>query len=127
MRFRAAGGPSRERPCAFERRAGRAVSVVELAIAGALSLLGLRSLWKWARRPLQDGTVVDHLLFALFATGRVGLWFAFAGIFVLYALTSVDGRLTSEFDRFRWALLIPIVLAALQLVAGYALGRRASG
>lgn len=101
------------------------MSVVELVIAAAFVAMGLRSLWKWARRPLQDGTVVDHLLFALFATGRVGLWFAFAGIFVLYALTSVDGRPTSEFDRFRWALVVPIVLAAVQVLAGYALGRRA--
>jgi hypothetical protein len=101
------------------------VSVLELVIAAAFVAIGLRSLWKWARRPLQDGTVVDHLLFALFATGRVGLWFAFAGIFVLYALTSVDGRPTSEFDRFRWALAVPIVLAAIQVLAAYALGRRA--
>lgn len=102
------------------------MSIVELVIAGALVVMGMRSLWKWTRRPLQDGTVIDHLLFAIFATGRVGLWFAFAGVFVLYAITSVDGRLTSDFDRFRWALLIPIVLAGVQLLAGYALGRRST-
>lgn len=102
------------------------MSVVELVIAGAFVMMGIRSLWRWSRRPLQDGTVVDHLLYALFATGRVGLWFAFGGIFVLYAITSVDGRPTSEFDRFRWALLIPVVLAGVQLLAGYALGRRSS-
>jgi hypothetical protein len=103
------------------------VSGVELAIAAVFVLLGLRSLWKWSRRPLEAGGVIDHLLFALFATGRVGLWFALAGVFVLYALTTVEGRLTSEFDRFRWALVVPIVLAALQLLAAYALGRRSAG
>jgi hypothetical protein len=103
------------------------VKVVELAAAAFFAIMGLRSLWGWAHRPLEDGTAGDHALFALFVTARVALWFAFAGIFVLYALTSVDGRPTTDFDRFRWFLVVPIVLAAIQLLAGYALGRRSQG
>jgi hypothetical protein len=102
------------------------VSVVELGIAVVLAAVGVRSLWRWVRHPLQEGTVVDHLLFALFATARVGLWFVFAGVFVLYALTSGDAKAGNAFDRFRWALVVPILLAAVQLLAGYALGRRSS-
>ena len=102
------------------------MSLIEIVIASALGALGLRSLWTWVRRPLREGTVVDQLLFALFVTGRVGLWFALAGIFVLYAITSVDGYLTTAFDRFRWVLLVPFALAATQVLAAYALGRRAS-
>jgi hypothetical protein len=32
-----------------------------------------------------------------------------------------------ELARFRWYVLVPLVLAAMQLVAGYALGRRSPG
>jgi hypothetical protein len=57
----------------------------------------------------------------------VGLWFAFAGLFLIYSLTSVDGKLTSDIARFRWYFMVPIGLAVLQLLAGFALGRRESG
>jgi hypothetical protein len=97
---------------------------LELVIAALFAAAGARSLWIWSRRRFEGADVVDHLLYALHLTGRIGLWFAFAGFFVLAALTSIDGRPTSELDRFRWYLLVPLVLAAMQLLAGFALGRR---
>ena len=68
--------------------------------------------------------VGDQLLYALYLTGRIGLWFAFAGLFLIYALTGIEGRPTTELGRFRWYFLVPISLATLQLLAGFALGRR---
>lgn len=99
--------------------------VVELAIAGLLVLGGLRSLWAWSRRRFEGNDVTDHLLYALYLTGRIGLWFAIAGFFVIYA--SIDARGQPAIDElapYRWYFMVPLVLAALQLVAGYVLGRR---
>jgi hypothetical protein len=102
------------------------MNIVELVVAGALALGGLRSLWTWSRRRFEGAHVADHVLYALYVTGRVGLWFAFAGLFLIYSLTSVDGKPTSELARFRWYFMVPIGLAVLQLLAGFALGRRGS-
>jgi hypothetical protein len=98
--------------------------MLELVVAGLFAAAGARSLWIWSRRSFEGVDIVDHLLYALHLTGRIGLWFAFAGFFVLSAVTSIDGRPTSELDRFRWYWLVPLVLAAMQLLAGFALGRR---
>ena len=89
---------------------------IELAIGAILGVLGFRSLWKWSRTPLDSVSPSDHLLYALYVTGRVGLWFAFAAVFIGYAL--ID-----DLGRFRWFVLIPIVLSAMQLVGGVLLGR----
>lgn len=102
--------------------------VVEIAIAALLTLAGLRSLWAWSRRRFEGVDVVDHLLYALYLTGRIGLWFALAGFFAIYA--SVDARGAPGLDElrpYRWYLLVPLVLAGLQLVAGWFLGRREPG
>jgi hypothetical protein len=103
------------------------VSVVELAIAAVFVAGGIRSLWVWSRRRFEGTDVVDHLLYALHLTGRIGLWFAFAGFFLIYATTSVDGTPTDRVDDFRWYLLVPLGLAAMQLVGGFVLGRRSRG
>lgn len=100
------------------------MTALELAIAAVFALGGFRSLWRWTRRRFEGTDVVDHLLYALFVTGRVGLWFAFSALFVIYAVTSIDGRPTSELDRFRWFLVVPLALAAAQLAAGFFLGHR---
>lgn len=100
----------------------------ELAIAGVLGLAGLRSLWVWTRRRLEGTDVVDHLLFALFLTGRIGLWFSVAGLFLLYASVESQGRAAlDELEPFRWYLVVPLSLAGMQLVAGWFLGRRRPG
>ena len=58
-------------------------------------------------------------------TGRIGLWFAFAGFFLIYASIQVRGRAAlDDLEEFRWYLMVPLVLAALQLLGGWFLGRR---
>ena len=70
----------------------------------------------WGRRPFQGTDVVDHILYALYLTGRIGLWFAFAGFFLIYASVDVQGRAAlDELAQYRWYLIVPLVLAALQL------------
>ena len=99
--------------------------VVELVLAGLLALGGIRSLWVWSRRRFEGDDPMDHFLYALFVTGRVGLWFAFAGLFAIYASSEARGRAAvDELSEYRWYFVVPLVLAALQLVAGYFLGRR---
>jgi hypothetical protein len=92
---------------------------VELAIGILLAFGGLRSLWRWSRQHIDSSAPVDHLLFALYVTGRVGLWFAFAALFIGYA--TID-----QVDRFRWFILLPISLSAMQLIGGVFLGRPSS-
>jgi hypothetical protein len=101
------------------------VRPVEGAIALLFTLGGLRSLWYWLRRPFEGTDVADHVLYALFVTARVGLWFAFAGLFWIYATLDVQGRAAlDELRRYSWYLMVPIALAAVQLLAGWFLGRR---
>ena len=54
--------------------------------------------------------------YALFRTGRIGVWFALAGMFFAYAVSQNDQNL-------RWLVLVPIALAAVSAWCGYALGR----
>jgi len=106
------------------------VRFVELALAAVFVVLGVRSLWKWTRRGYVGADVSDHALYALFVTGRVGLWFSVAGLFLIYAFASVDlrGRAwVDEVETYRWYLVVPLVLAAMQVLAGWFLGRRSPG
>jgi hypothetical protein len=104
------------------------VRIVEVVIAGVLALAALRSLWTWSRRTFEGTDVIDHVLFALFVTGRVGLWLSLAGFFVISASIDVRGRAAmDELETYRWYLIVPIVLAAVQLLAGWFLGRREAG
>jgi hypothetical protein len=101
------------------------VRVVELVVAGLFVLGGLHAVWYWGRRPFEGTDVADHLLYALYLTGRIGLWFAFAGLFLIYASIEVQGRAAlDDLEEFRWYLLVPLVLAAMQLLGGWFLGRR---
>ncbi|HXF36330.1 MAG TPA: hypothetical protein VNO17_04015, partial [Actinomycetota bacterium] len=81
---------------------------------------------RWARRPFGGSDLFDHVLYALHLTGRVGLWFAFAGLFALTAAVEAPGGrpFLDEFAAVRWYLMVPIVLAAVQFVTGFLLGRR---
>jgi len=101
------------------------VRVVEILLAGLFALGGLRSLWVWSRRPFDGADVTDHVLYALFVTGRVGLWFAFAGLFAIYASSDAAGRAAvDELTDVRWYFVVPLVLAAVQFGASYFLARR---
>jgi hypothetical protein len=102
--------------------------VAEWVVAGLLALGGFRSAWVWSRRPFEGSDPVDHALYALYVTGRVGLWFAFAGLFAISASIGTQGRaFVDDFAPYRWYLAVPLVLASMQFVAGFFLGRREPG
>ena len=88
------------------------MKLVEAILAGVFVLLGARSLVHWLRRPFEGGDVVDHVLFALFVTGRVGLWFALAGVFALYASTSTEGKAFASKPGSTASARIPPVLGS---------------
>lgn len=101
------------------------MNAVEWVVSAILVACGVRSLLMWSRRRFAGDDLVDHLLYAMFVTGRVGLWFAFAGLFAMYASTDVQGRaFIDEVGRFRWYAIVLIVLSATQFLAGQLLGRR---
>ncbi len=111
----------------------------ELVLAGVFAAFGVRSLVYWTRRPFETDDRTDRLLYALYLTGRIGLWFAFSGLFVLFATVGLTDPVTGEqipaegrafidvANRYRWFILVFAVLAVLQLVAGWFLGRRTPG
>lgn len=90
--------------------------VVGLIVAAGLAAMGIRSAMKWLRVDLPLRSSGERVLFVVNITARVGLWFAFAGFFVGWALVENP-------DEFGAYVLIPIVLAAIQLVTGVLLAR----
>lgn len=100
------------------------MNVVELVSAVIFGLLGLRSLVYWLRRPMESDSRRDHLLYALFVCSRAGLWFALAGLFLLYASVPTRGRaFVDDVARFKWYVVVLAVLAAAQFLSGFFLGR----
>ncbi|HEY7478117.1 MAG TPA: hypothetical protein VIB62_07760 [Actinomycetota bacterium] len=109
---------------------------LEVVVAAVLTAMGIRSFLSWSRRPFESADRTDRLLYALYLTGRVGLWFAFAGMFWLFATVDTvdpvtgeripaEGRAFSDAaSQYRWFVLVFLVLGAFQLVAGWFLGRR---
>jgi len=101
------------------------VKAFELVVAAACLGLGVRSLVYWVRRPFEGGDATDLVLFSLFVTGRVAMWFAAGGLFLIYALIDTRGQaFIDEVAQYGWFLLVLLSLAALQLVASFMLGRR---
>ncbi len=99
------------------------MNVLEAGLAALLALGGVRSIWVWARRPLDSERASDHVLYTLFRVGRIGLWWAMAGLFAIYAAD--PGLSTESFvDRYGWYVGVVLVLPTIQLVAGYFLSRR---
>ena len=104
------------------------MNILELVVAAILGLLGVRSLVHWLRRPLESDVRRDHLLYALFVASRAGLWFALAGLFLLFASVETQGRAFAEdAARFNWYFIVLAVPAALQFVSGFLLGRDPGG
>jgi hypothetical protein len=102
------------------------VRIVELVVAGLFTIGGIRSFVIWSRRPIDSDDFRDQLWYSLYRTGRIGLWFAVAGIFLLSGLSDVEGRaFNDEFAQHRWFLMVPLILAAMQLIGAYLLGRSA--
>jgi uncharacterized membrane protein len=103
------------------------VKAFEISLVVVFAALGVRSLVHWVRRPLESRDLRDHVMFALFVTGRVGLWLALAGLFMLYASIDTQGRaFTDDVRQYDWFVLVFVVLAVLQLLGGYFLGRRSA-
>ena len=108
-----------------------------LALAVVFAALGIRSAIHHARRPLGSADGRDQLLYAIYLTGRVGTWFALAGLFVIVAFVGAGpdptpDPVTGRFDMarasdFTWYLLVFVVLGAMQLLAGWFLGHRGDG
>jgi hypothetical protein len=99
------------------------VSTPELIAAVVFGLLGLRSLVYWLRRPVASAARRDHVLYALFVVSRAGLWFALAGLFLLYAGVRTQGRaFLEDAGVYRWYFAIVLVLAGVQFAAGFLLG-----
>jgi len=102
------------------------IRIAEYAAAGVLAALGIRSLAYWLRRPLDSRSPRDQALYATYLTGRIGLWFAVAGIFLISALTPGEGaQFARRFARHRWYIMVPLGLAVLQFVGAYMLSRGA--
>ena len=95
-------------------------AIVELVVAGMFVVLGVRSLVRWMGRRFEADSSGERALYSLHVTARVGMWFAFAGFFVGYAL--VDDP-----QGFRWYVMIPLSLAAIQFLTALALGLRGPG
>jgi hypothetical protein len=101
------------------------VKVFELCMVLLFAGLGARSAWYWIRRPFESRQVSDHLLYALFVTGRVGLWLSVAGAFAIFLSIDTQGRaFTDDAGEFRWYVVVPGLLAFAQLLAAVLLGRR---
>ncbi|HEY7761629.1 MAG TPA: hypothetical protein VIC52_01355 [Actinomycetota bacterium] len=104
------------------------MTAIEVVAAVVFAALGVRSLVYWARTPYESTKASDLALYALFVTGRVGMWFVLATAFTLYALTDTRGRaFIDDVSEYRWLYLVFLALGALQFSTAYFLGRRAGG
>jgi len=101
------------------------VRIFEAAVGLLFVAGGVRSAVWWWRRAFAAADVTDHLLYALFLTGRVGMWFAFAGLFAIYASLDTRGQaFIDDVSAFSWYLMVFVVLGAMQFVGGQILSRR---
>ena len=101
---------------------------VEIALLLLFTGLGLRSAWYWISRPFDSARVSDHLLYAMYVTGRVGLWFSVAGAFAIFLSIDTQGRaFIDDTAEYRWYVLVPGLLAFLQLLGAVLLGSRGDG
>ncbi len=92
------------------------MTVLELAVAAILVIAGVASLLRWLRTDFEPSSPRERVLYAVHLTTRVGMWFAFAALAAGYAVVDDPGR-------FAGFVMVPIVLAALQLVTGFLLAR----
>lgn len=90
--------------------------ILELVVAGLFAVGGIRSFAVWFGRPFESPAVRDQVLYALHRTGRVGLWFAFSGLFLGFALVDQPQDL-------RWFFFVPVGLAGIQMLSGVLLGQ----
>jgi hypothetical protein len=110
--------------------------IAELVIAAGFVAMGVRSLVHWIRRPFDSTDPRDHLLFAAFVVGRVGMWLSLAGGLILSATLKdpkgsgayLQGRAFADYfrDRYWWYPLTFLVFLVMQFGAGLFLGYRRS-
>jgi hypothetical protein len=112
---------------------------LEFVIALVFAAGGIRSVIYHARRPFDSTDIRDQLLYALYLTGRVGMWFAFAGLFLIFAFAGTTDPVTGirapstgqvyvdDVSRYRAYVIVFAVLGAMQLLAGWFLGHRGGG
>ena len=100
------------------------MSVIEWGAAALFALLGVRSLVHWLAHPVISDSPRDRVLFALFVVCRAGLWFALAGLFLLYASLHTQGRaFVDEAAELRWYFFVLAIPAVGQFLTGFFLGR----
>ena len=100
------------------------LQVIELIVAVFFFAGGIRSFWIWSRRPIDSDHIRDQLSYALYRTGRIGLWFAVGAIFLYSSLSGLEGQaLADDFQDHRWFLMVLLLLALMQFIGGYLLGR----
>ena len=92
------------------------MTVVELAAASILTLAGVASLLRWLKTDFEPASARERVLYAVHLTSRIGMWFAFAAFAAGYALVDDPAGFTGF-------VMVPIVLAALQLLTGFLLSR----
>ncbi len=90
--------------------------LAEVILSAVFAVPGIVSLLSRLGTRYQASSPGEQVLYLLHVTARVGLWFAFAGFFLGYAL--VD-----EPQAFRWYLFVPLGLAAVQFLTGVLLSR----
>ena len=101
------------------------MTVVYGVVAAVLAALGTRALVYWGRRPFETTDVRDHLWYAAYLTGRIGLWFALAAFFIALAAGARRfATVARDAAKSRWFVMLFLALAVLEMVAGYFLGRR---
>jgi hypothetical protein len=101
------------------------MKIFEIVMALLFGALGVRSLVYWIRQTFEAVDLKDHLLYALFVTGRIGLWFAVSGAFAIFATIDTHGQVfLDDVSRYSWYFILFPLLAAFQFVAGQILGRR---
>jgi hypothetical protein len=93
--------------------------VVAAVVAFLLASFGVRSARKWWSVRFEAESLRDHFLYSVHVAARICVWFALAGAFVGFAVLD-------EPERFRWYVMVPIGLAALQMLAAVGLWRSSS-
>lgn len=87
-----------------------------VVLASLLALLGVRSALRWSSVRFEAETLREQLLYSVHVAARTSVWFALAGAFVGFAVLD-------EPEKFQWYVLVPIGLAAVQVLAAIALWR----
>jgi hypothetical protein len=96
--------------------AGSSADVAEFAAAALCVLVAIRTFVVWQGREFRASSTAAQVLYTLHVAARIGLWLAFAALFLGYGVV----------DRpkdFAWFIVVPMVMAGVQLMTALALGR----